>query len=77
MTEHILQIKYKESFTKNKDKAVGMNVSDSKTLHCLQVAKLNSEVKIFLPTQGIKKVYMSMYCEKKEMLYFHMTLDCL
>ncbi|XP_062859117.1 nebulin-related-anchoring protein isoform X2 [Trichomycterus rosablanca] len=37
-------IKYKESFTKNKDKAVGVNVSDLKTLHCLQVAKLNSEI---------------------------------
>ncbi|XP_053367557.1 nebulin-related-anchoring protein [Clarias gariepinus] len=37
-------IKYKETFTKNKDKAIGMNVSDSKTLHCLQVAKLNSEI---------------------------------
>ncbi|KAK3559454.1 hypothetical protein QTP86_013637, partial [Hemibagrus guttatus] len=37
-------IKYKELFTKNKDKAIGVNVSDSKTLHCLQVAKLNSEI---------------------------------
>ncbi|TSK14755.1 Nebulin-related-anchoring protein [Bagarius yarrelli] len=37
-------IKYKESFAKNKDKAIGVNVSDSKTLHCLQVAKLNSEM---------------------------------
>uniref|UniRef100_A0AAR2J8C6 LIM zinc-binding domain-containing protein n=1 Tax=Pygocentrus nattereri TaxID=42514 RepID=A0AAR2J8C6_PYGNA len=37
-------IKYKASYAKNKDKAVGVNVSDSKTLHCLQVAKLNSEI---------------------------------
>ncbi|KAL6475362.1 hypothetical protein MHYP_G00164020 [Metynnis hypsauchen] len=37
-------IKYKETYAKNKDKAVGVNVSDSKTLHCLQVAKLNSEI---------------------------------
>ncbi|KAI4872815.1 hypothetical protein NFI96_016128 [Prochilodus magdalenae] len=37
-------IKYKESYAKNKDKVVGVNVSDSKTLHCLQVAKLNSEI---------------------------------
>uniref|UniRef100_A0A8C1UU40 Nebulin-related anchoring protein n=1 Tax=Cyprinus carpio TaxID=7962 RepID=A0A8C1UU40_CYPCA len=37
-------IKYKEAFTKNKDKAIGMDVSDSKTLHSLQVAKLSSEV---------------------------------
>lgn len=29
---------------KNKDKAIGMDVSDSKTLHSLQVAKLSSEV---------------------------------
>lgn len=39
-----VQIKYKESYTKNKDKAIGMDVSDSKTLHSLQVAKLSSEV---------------------------------
>ncbi|XP_072523449.1 nebulin-related-anchoring protein [Salminus brasiliensis] len=37
-------IKYKESFAKDKNKAVGVNMSDSKTLHCLQVAKLNSEI---------------------------------
>ncbi|XP_035260193.1 nebulin-related-anchoring protein isoform X1 [Anguilla anguilla] len=37
-------IKYKELFMKNKDKVVGFNVSDSKTLHSLQVAKLSSEI---------------------------------
>uniref|UniRef100_A0A8C1GP67 Nebulin-related anchoring protein n=1 Tax=Cyprinus carpio TaxID=7962 RepID=A0A8C1GP67_CYPCA len=37
-------IKYKEAYAKNKDKAIGMDVSDSKTMHSLQVAKLSSEV---------------------------------
>lgn len=38
-------IKYKESFTKSmKDSALGVNVSDSKTLHSLQVAKQNSDI---------------------------------
>ncbi|XP_041939746.1 nebulin-related-anchoring protein [Alosa sapidissima] len=37
-------IKYKENFMKNKDKSVCYNVSDSKTLHSLQVAKLNSAI---------------------------------
>ena len=41
-----MQIKYKESFRKNKDRAIGVNMSDSKTLHSLQVAKMSSEVKI-------------------------------
>uniref|UniRef100_A0A3B3SDX1 Nebulin-related anchoring protein n=1 Tax=Paramormyrops kingsleyae TaxID=1676925 RepID=A0A3B3SDX1_9TELE len=48
-------IKYKESFMKSKDKAVGVNVSDSKTLHSLHVAKMNSEVaykKGFKENQG-------------------------
>jgi len=31
---------------KNKDKAIGMDVSDSKTLHSLQVAKLSSHVSL-------------------------------
>uniref|UniRef100_A0A6Q2ZGQ9 LIM zinc-binding domain-containing protein n=1 Tax=Esox lucius TaxID=8010 RepID=A0A6Q2ZGQ9_ESOLU len=38
----VLQIKYKESFMKNKDKAV--NVTDSKTLHSIQASKMNSEI---------------------------------
>ncbi|KAM6951259.1 nebulin-related-anchoring protein [Aplochiton taeniatus] len=38
-------IKYKESFKKSmKDSTLGSNVSDSKTLHSLQVAKLNSDI---------------------------------
>lgn len=41
---HVFQIKYKESYMKNKEKAVGVNVSDSKTLHSLQVAKMSSDV---------------------------------
>uniref|UniRef100_A0A8C5BHB5 LIM zinc-binding domain-containing protein n=1 Tax=Gadus morhua TaxID=8049 RepID=A0A8C5BHB5_GADMO len=36
-------IKYKESFRKNKDTAVCANVSDSKTLHSLHVAKMNND----------------------------------
>uniref|UniRef100_A0A7N6BSZ5 LIM zinc-binding domain-containing protein n=1 Tax=Anabas testudineus TaxID=64144 RepID=A0A7N6BSZ5_ANATE len=37
-------IKYKENYMKDKEKAVGVNVSDSKTLHSLQVAKMNSDI---------------------------------
>lgn len=40
----MFQIKYKEAYMKNKEKAVGVNVSDSKTLHSLQVAKMTSDV---------------------------------
>jgi len=41
---HVFQIKYKELYMKNKEKAVGVNMSDSKTLHSLQVAKMSSDV---------------------------------
>uniref|UniRef100_A0A3B3VGQ9 Nebulin-related anchoring protein n=1 Tax=Poecilia latipinna TaxID=48699 RepID=A0A3B3VGQ9_9TELE len=37
-------IKYKEYYMKNKEKAVGVNMSDSKTLHSLQVAKMSSDI---------------------------------
>lgn len=40
----MFQIKYKESYMKNKERAAGVNVSDSKTLHSLQVAKMSSDV---------------------------------
>lgn len=40
----MFQIKYKETYLKNKEKAVGVNMSDSKTLHSLQVAKMSSDV---------------------------------
>uniref|UniRef100_A0A8C9T4Z5 Nebulin-related anchoring protein n=1 Tax=Scleropages formosus TaxID=113540 RepID=A0A8C9T4Z5_SCLFO len=55
-------IKYKESFVKNKDKAVGVNVSDSKTLHSLKVAKMSSEI-------AYKKD------SKKTQSKFHLPLD--
>lgn len=42
--EHVFQIKYKETYMKDKEKAVGINMSDSKTLHSLQVAKMSSDV---------------------------------
>lgn len=42
--EHVFQIKYKETYMKDKEKAVGINMSDSKTLHSLQVAKMSSNV---------------------------------
>ncbi len=41
---HVFQIKYKETYMKEKEKAVGVNMSDSKTLHSLQVAKMSSDV---------------------------------
>lgn len=41
---HVFQIKYKETYMKDKEKAVGVNMSDSKTLHSLQVAKMSSNV---------------------------------
>lgn len=41
----MFQIKYKEAYVKNKDQSVGVNVSDSKTLHSLQVAKMASDVR--------------------------------
>lgn len=41
---HVFQIKYKETYMKDKEKAVGYNTSDSKTLHSLQVAKMSSDV---------------------------------
>lgn len=41
---HLFQIKYKETYMKDKEKAVGYNTSDSKTLHSLQVAKMSSDV---------------------------------
>ncbi|RXM35964.1 Nebulin-related-anchoring protein [Acipenser ruthenus] len=37
-------IKYREAYEKMKDKAVGASVSDSKTLHSLQAAKMSSEI---------------------------------
>lgn len=40
----VFQIKYKETYMKDKEKAVGINMSDSKTLHSLQVAKMSSDV---------------------------------
>lgn len=40
----MFQIKYKETYMKDKEKAVGINMSDSKTLHSLQVAKMSSDV---------------------------------
>uniref|UniRef100_A0A8C4Z2F8 LIM zinc-binding domain-containing protein n=1 Tax=Gadus morhua TaxID=8049 RepID=A0A8C4Z2F8_GADMO len=43
-TQSHLPIKYKESFRKNKDTAVCANVSDSKTLHSLHVAKMNNDI---------------------------------
>lgn len=42
--KYIFQIKYKETYKKDKEKAVGINMSDSKTLHSLQVAKMSSDV---------------------------------
>lgn len=42
--KHVFQIKYKETYMKDKEKAVGINMSDSKTLHSLQVAKMSSDV---------------------------------
>ena len=45
---HVFQIKYKENYMKNKEKAVGVNMSDSKTLHSLQVAKMSSDVSIHI-----------------------------
>lgn len=38
------QIKYKGNFIKEKERAVGINMSDSKTLHSLQVGKMSSDV---------------------------------
>ncbi len=46
-----VQIKYKEEYVKNKDKAIGMDVSDSKTMHSLQVTKLSSEVSLSTQSQ--------------------------
>uniref|UniRef100_A0A8C4DM20 Nebulin-related anchoring protein n=1 Tax=Dicentrarchus labrax TaxID=13489 RepID=A0A8C4DM20_DICLA len=43
-TGHVFQIKYKETYMKDKEKAVGINMSDSKTLHSLQVAKMSSDI---------------------------------
>ena len=40
----MFQIKYKETYMKDKEKAVGINMSDSKTLHSLQVGKMSSDV---------------------------------
>lgn len=39
------QIKYKGNFMKEKEQAVGINMSDSKTLHSLQVGKMSSDVR--------------------------------
>ena len=41
---YVFQIKYKETYMKDKEKAVGINMSDSKTLHSLQVGKMSSDV---------------------------------
>lgn len=43
----VFQIKYKETYKKNKETAVGVNMSDSRTLHSLQVAKMNNDVSYF------------------------------
>lgn len=40
----LFQIKYKETYMKDKEKAVGINTSDSRTLHSLQVGKISSDV---------------------------------
>eukprot|EP00066_Takifugu_rubripes_P015396 XP_011604662.1 PREDICTED: nebulin-related-anchoring protein isoform X3 [Takifugu rubripes] len=37
-------IKYKGNFMKEKEMAVGLNMSDSKTLHSLQVGKMSSDI---------------------------------
>lgn len=45
--KHVFQIKYRESYRNNKEKAIGVNISDSKTLHSLQVAKMSSNVSYY------------------------------
>lgn len=40
----VFQIKYKETYRNNKERAAGVNMSDSRTLHHLQAAKINSNV---------------------------------
>lgn len=49
------QIKYKGNFMKEKEMAVGLNMSDSKTLHSLQVGKMSSDVSRSSAMTGNKK----------------------
>lgn len=49
------QIKYKGNFLKEKEMAVGLNMSDSKTLHSLQVGKMSSDVSRSSAITGNKK----------------------
>lgn len=49
------QIKYKGNFMKEKEMAVGLNMSDSKTLHSLQVGRMSSDVSRSSAIKGNKK----------------------
>lgn len=62
----MFQIKYKETYMKNKEKALGVNVSDSRTLHSLHVAKMCSDVSKSLINQytSIKLCYTVFFCYK-------------
>lgn len=64
----MLQIKYKETYMKDKEKAVGINMSDSKTLHSLQVAKMSSDVSTFF--FPIVSIGLDKFPQKKKGKFF-------